>query len=215
MDRRQAIRTLLAGSAAPALLRGARRPTGDKPNLLFLWADQQLADTRAAYGSHRYRVPAMNKLASQSVVFERCYTSQPVYSPNRSSIMSGLWPHTSGCTTNNIALGKDTPTQPELLNDPDYRTAFMGKWHLGDEIFPQHGFQEWVSIDDGYWRYYSDGRDPSSRSTYYHYLTKQGYQPDTETGFSRGFCVRLPMEHTKSAYVGRQAADPIRMPEPL
>ncbi len=207
MDRRQAIRTLLAGGAAPVFLRGARRRPGDKPNLLFLWADQQRADTMAAYGNHRYRVPAMNKLASQSVVFERCYASQPVCSPNRSSIMTGLWPHTTGCTTNNIALRGDTPTQPELLNDSDYRTAFMGKWHLGDEIFPQHGFQKWASIDDGYRDHYSKGRDPSARSSYYHYLTKQGYAPDTDKGFSRSFCVRLPMEHTKSAYIGQQASD--------
>ena len=135
-------------AAFPAILRSVRK-AGDKPNLLFLWTDQQRADTMAAYGNTTFRVPVMNRLASESVVFDRAYVTQPVCTPSRSSVMTGLWPHQSGCVHNNIAMKPDTKTVPELLADSSYRTGYMGKWHLGDEIFAQRGFQEWKAIEDG------------------------------------------------------------------
>jgi len=152
LTRRTAIQYLAGGMAgAPAIVRGARRP-GDKPNLLFLWTDEQRADTMAAYGNPLVRVPAMNRLASQSVVFDRAYVTQPVCTPSRSSVMTGLWPHQSGCVRNNIAMKAETKTTPELLGDSAYRTGYMGKWHLGDEVFAQHGFEEWKAMEDGNYR---------------------------------------------------------------
>ena len=55
-----------------------------KPNLLFIFTDQQRADTMAAYGNNRIQVPALNKLASQSTVFQQAYVTQPVCTPSRS-----------------------------------------------------------------------------------------------------------------------------------
>jgi len=113
--RRTAIQAL-AGAAAPGILR-ARRTPGDKPNLLFLWTDQQRADSMAAYGNTRYHVPVWNKLASDCVVFDRCYDAQPVCTPARSCVMTGTWPHHNGCLHNNIRLRSDIRTMPELLDD--------------------------------------------------------------------------------------------------
>jgi arylsulfatase A-like enzyme len=201
-------RALLAAAAAPAVLRGQRK-AGDKPNLLFLWTDQQRADSMAAYGNLRYRVPAMNRLASQSVVFDRAYVTQPVCTPSRSSIMTGLWPHHSGCTTNNVALKPDFLTFPELLADSAYRTGYMGKWHLGDEIFAQRGFEQWAAIEDGiYQSFYSPGRDQSARSAYHHFLLRLGYKPDDARAgaFSRRFATRLPVEHSKPSFLAQEAS---------
>ena len=205
ITRRDAIKAI---AGAPAILRAARRP-GDKPNLLFLWTDQQRADTMAAYGNARYRVPTMNRLASESVVFERAYVTQPVCTPSRSSIMTGLWPHQSGCVHNNIALRSDTKTLPEWLADSGYRTGYMGKWHLGDEIFRQHGFEEWRSIEDGiYQAYYSEGRDKAARSSYHNFLLSLGYKPDDQkhASFSRKFATTLPVEHSKPSFLANEAS---------
>ncbi len=141
MTRREAVRSLVVGCAAPAVLRGMRRRPGDKPNLLFLWTDEQRADTLAVNGNTTYRVPALNGLAAESVSFSRCYDTQPVCTPARCSVMTGMWPHNARMTTNNLTLPQDARTLPELLNDPSYRTAYTGKWHLGDELFAQHGFE--------------------------------------------------------------------------
>ena len=181
-----------------------------KPNLLFIWTDEQRADTMAVYGNTKIHAPNLNKLASESFVFEKAYVSQPVCTPSRASVLTGLWPHTSGCTANNIPLPKDIPCLPELVNDPEYRTAYMGKWHLGDEIFAQHGFEQWESMEDGYTNYYSKGRDRSARSSYHHFLVATGYKPDSGDKFSRGFCARLPLEHCKPRFLERKACEFLR-----
>lgn len=207
LSRREAIGHLAGLAGAPAILRGARRLAGDKPNLLLLWTDEQRADTLAVYGNPRYRMPALNRLAQESIVFERCYVTQPVCTPSRSSVLTGLWPHTSGCIQNNIPLRPETRTLPELVADPAYRTGYIGKWHLGDEVFPQHGFEHWISIEDIYSNYFSPGRDRSARSSYHHFLLELGYRPDApDNKFSRDFAVRRPVEHAKPAFMAREAA---------
>lgn len=205
LTRRAVFRSLVG--AAPAVLRGASRRAGDKPNLLFLWTDEQRADTMAVYGNYRFRVPVMNALASRSIVFDRAYDSQPVCTPARSTVMTGLWPHQNGMLTNNIPLPPDAKTFPELLADSSYHTGYFGKWHLGDELFVQHGFQEWISIEDIYNEYFTAGRDRSRRSDYHHFLARLGYQPDTKDGrFSRNFAVGRPLEHCKPAFLAGEAS---------
>lgn len=197
-----------AMAGAPAILRGGqtRRP-GDKPNLLFLWTDEQRADTLSVYGNHRIRVPALNNLAARSIVFDRCYDSQPVCTPARSTVMTGLWPHQNGCITNNIALRPETKTVPELLNDAAYSTGYIGKWHLGDEVYAQHGFQDWVSIEDIYTGHFSPGRDKDARSSYHKFLARLGYKPDSKDGkFSRGFAVHRPLHHCKPAFMAAESS---------
>lgn len=193
---------------APAVTRSTRRP-GDKPNLLFIMSDQRRADTMAAYGNSGYQVPAINRFASECVLFEHAYCTQPLCTPSRSSMMTGTWPHQNGCVHNNVALRQDAMTLPELLADPDYRTGYFGKWHLGDEIFAQHGFQEWRSIEDGiYENFYSPGRDKNARSTYDHFLRRSGYEPDDikKNVFSRKYAAELPVEYTKVCYLGIEAS---------
>ncbi len=205
MTRRTVLQTLSGGlAAAPGILRGARR-AGDKPNLLFLWTDQQRADTLAAYGG-RYRTPALNRLASESVVFDRAYVTQPVCTPSRTTVMTGLWPHQAGTVNNNIPLRADTRAMPELLGDSAYRTGYMGKWHLGDEIFPQHGFQVWKGMEDGYRTHFSKGRDRNLRSAYHDFLVRLGYKPGDDGAFSRGFCTKLPVEHSKPSFLANEAS---------
>ncbi len=213
-NRRQFLKTsgtlsLAAGlSGIPKMSLGRR---SSKPNILFLWTDEQRADTMAVYGNRRIQTPNLNRLAAESMVFEKAYVSQPVCTPSRSTVMTGLWPHTNSCTQNNIPLPTDVPCLPELLNDPDYRTGYFGKWHLGDEIFAQHGFEEWASIEDGYRRHYREDRDKERKSTYYYFLRDLGYEPDTDSGyFSRGYAARRPLEHCKPKFLERETCDFIR-----
>jgi arylsulfatase A-like enzyme len=183
------------------------------PNLLFLFTDEQRADTMDAYGNARIQTPNLNRLASQSTVFERAYVTQPVCTPSRSSLLTGLYPHSNGCTENNIPLPADVPCLPEML-DPgrggQYATAYHGKWHLGDEIFAQHGFDEWRSVEDGYDPYYSPGRDPEARSTYHRWLVEQGVVPAGAPPLSRGRAARLPEPFGKPAYLAQEASRYIR-----
>lgn len=206
LNRRQFLKTSGAAAlTAPYMATGA---PGRKPNLLFLWTDEQRSDTMALYGNTKITAPALNKLAAESAVFQHAYVSQPVCTPSRSTALTGLWPHQTSCTANNIPLPQQTRCLPELLGDSEYRTAYMGKWHLGDEIFPQHGFQEWVSIEDGYRSHYGPGRDRSQKSSYWQFLDEHGYKPDQKDGyFSRGFAAHLPIEHCKPKFLETRAID--------
>jgi len=108
-----------------------------QPNLLYVFTDEQAAATMAAYGNHAIDTPNLDRLASQSVVFDHAYVTQSVCTPSRSTLMTGLYPHSNGCTENNKRLPLEVPCLPELGDFSDYATAYHGKWHLGDEIFQQ------------------------------------------------------------------------------
>ena len=139
-----------------------------KPNLIVFLPDQQRADTIACCGGEKVHAPNLNKLASESVVFSRAYVTHPVCTPSRSSLMTGMWPHTTGCTKNSVTLDPRFSVLPQLLEDKDYRAAYMGKWHLGRAGFPQRGFGEWISTEQG--------------GHYGRFLVSTGLTPDREDG---------------------------------
>jgi arylsulfatase A-like enzyme len=180
-----------------------------KLNVLLIWTDQQRFDTLAAYGNNFIQAPTLNKLASQSVIFQRHYVAQAVCTPSRATVMTGLYPHQHQCIVNNSLLNPQIRCLPELLSDPSYRTGYIGKWHLGDEIFPQHGFEEWQATEDGYDVFFSPGHDQKQRSAYHHWLVEKGYKPDVteRNAFSRKYCTTLPIEHCKPAFIAEKAVD--------
>ena len=193
-----ALLLLLAGcaTAPPA----AKQP----PNLLFIIVDEMRYDLLAAYGNDRIRMPNLDRFAAKSVVFERAYVVQPVCTPSRATLLTGVYPHTHGCVDNNIAIPASLPVVPELL-PKNYRTGYMGKWHLGDEVFAQRGFEEWVSIEDYYFKNFSAGRDKETRSSYHHWLIAQGLKPADGKTFSREESTRLPEKFGKPAFLAAEA----------
>lgn len=181
-----------------------------EPNLLFIYTDEQAFNTLAAYGNTRIQMPNLDRLAGESVLFERAYVTQPACTPSRSSLLTGLYPHTNGCNENNVPLRSDTPCLPEMLPAETYTTGHFGKWHLGDELFTQHGFQEWVSIEDGYNDRFSPGLDRSLRSSYHNFLIEHGFEPRHGNTFGRAEAARLPEAFSKPAFLAQQAARFIR-----
>ena len=187
----------------------------DQPNLLFIFTDEQAAGTLGCYGNERIATPNIDALAAESVLFDRAYISQPVCTPSRATIMTGLYPHTTGCVANNVPLPAETPCLPELGDFADYATGYHGKWHLGDEVFAQHGFDDWVSVEDMYRPHYSQGRDRSRHSDYHEWLVSKGLAPphkrkDGFEHFGRGHCCRLPEELSKPAFLAEQSGRFIR-----
>ena len=121
-------------------------------NLLVLWTDEQRADTIGASGNPQIRTPNLNRLAERSIVFDQTYCAIPVCTPSRATILTGLWPHTHGALHNNIPLPLEAPTIAEFLRPNGYRCGYAGKWHLGNELQPQHGFLDgWSSTEAMDW----------------------------------------------------------------
>ena len=178
----------------------------NNPNLVLFIPDQLRYDVLSLHGNEKPDTPCLDRLAADSAVFRRAYVTQPVCTASRGTILTGLYPHNHGCVLNDTAL-VGVPTIAEML--PDYRCAYVGKWHLGDEMVCQHGFDEWVSTEEY--------RAPVSRPEYgrlncsYHdFLRETGFMPDTEgdgwQGFSRSFASRLPEAWSKPAFTAREAA---------
>ena len=183
------------------------RDNADRPpNLLFLYTDEQTWRTLAAYGNDRIEMPNLDAFARTATVFDQAYCTQPVCTPSRSSILTGLYPHANGCTSNNIALDARFACLPERLPPGRARTAHYGKWHLGDEVFTQHGFDDWRSTEDGYEEFYSPGRDSEARSTYHRWLIENGLRPKNGSAFTRAEAARLPEEFGKPAYLAGEAS---------
>jgi len=180
------------------------------PNLLFIYTDEQAINTLAAYGNNQIEMPNLNRLAEQSVVFDQAYVTQPVCTSSRSTLLTGLYPHTNGCTENNIILPPEITCLPEMLAEEDYSTAHFGKWHLGDELFAQHGFDEWVSIEDAYNSWFSEGRDRDTTSSYHDFLLRNGIEPKNGSRFSRAEACRLPEEYGKPAFLAEESSQFIR-----
>src|SRR6058998_3119159 len=165
-----------------------------KPNLIVFLPDQQRADTLACYGGKNVYAPNLNKLASESVVFERTYVTHPVCTPSRSSLMTGTWPHINGCTRNSVPLDRRFRVFPELMKDKDYRTAYLGKWHLGEDGPAGRGFQQWVSTDD--------------HGDYTNFLISKNITPDKSNGrFSELAISNLPLELSRPKFLENHACE--------
>jgi len=109
-----------------------------RPNIIFLFADDQRADTIAAHGNPNIRTPHLDRVATRSFSFRDNYcfgaNSGAVCVPSRAMVMTGkMW-----MRTNNKMRGETI--LPELLGKSGYRTFATGKWHNGAESLLR-GFQ--------------------------------------------------------------------------
>ena len=105
------------------------------PNLLFLITDQQRADTVDPDGP--CQTPHLDRLAAAGTRFARCYAPNPICSPTRASLMTGLLPHSHGMVDVTHAvpayrarLQEGLPFWTQALQQAGYRTAYFGKWHV-------------------------------------------------------------------------------------
>ncbi|MEN8661726.1 MAG: sulfatase [Lentimonas sp.] len=142
----------------------------NQPNIIFIVADDLGWKDSAAYGSELYKTPGIDRLASEGVRFTDAYSANPLCCPTRASILTGQYPGRLNFTSASghipqailnpklgTAAGPDKPaiipqsrsrlpneyvTYAELLKEAGYRTAFIGKWHLGrgDYIPENQGF---------------------------------------------------------------------------
>jgi arylsulfatase A-like enzyme len=165
-----------------------------KPNLIVFLTDQQRADTIVCNGSERVHTPNLCKLASGSVIFERAYVTQPLCVPSRASLLTGMWPHQTGCTKNGISLDPQFRTFAELIGDDSYHPVYMGKWQLGDEAKRQRGFRDWISTE--------------GVSDYSRFLGLRGYTPDKPDGsFSERLVSQLPLDISKPRFLEEHACE--------
>ncbi len=107
-----------------------RRAADKRPNILFLFTDQQTFHALSAAGNAHVRTPNMDFLARRGVRFERCYCQSPVCGPSRASLLTSRMPHETGVRFNEMAMDSSLPTFGHVLREAGYDTTWVGKWHL-------------------------------------------------------------------------------------
>lgn len=156
---------------------------GALPNIVIVLADDLGAGDLGCYGSAAVATPHVDRLATEGVRMTRFYASAPVCTPSRAGLLTGRYPIRSGMNdallrsesalgigqrllgTTRIGIPEDELLLPELLRARGYRTALVGKWHLGDHapyLPNQRGFDVFYGVlhsnDIEPFEVYRDGR---------------------------------------------------------
>jgi arylsulfatase A-like enzyme len=125
-----------------------------RPNLLFIITDDQRSDTIGLGGSRHLKTPHIDRLGREGVFFRNMFCTTALCSPSRASILSGLYAHTHGVTNNFTEYPTNFRSFPMVLQSAGYDTAYLGKWHMGEENDgPRPGFN-WFVTHKGQGRYF-------------------------------------------------------------
>lgn len=118
-----------------------------RPNIIFILTDDQRYDFMGFTGRFPWiKTPHIDNLAQNGINFKNAFVTTSLCSPSRASIITGQYLHTHKVTDNDTPLPEGENTYPQVLQRSGYRTAFMGKWHMGgDDASPQPGFSHWIS----------------------------------------------------------------------
>jgi N-acetylglucosamine-6-sulfatase len=128
------------------------------PNIVFILIDDLRYDTFGHMEHPFIQTPHIDKLAQGGMRFTNAFVTTSLCSPSRASFLTGRYMHNHKVVDNSSLMDKNTQTFPQLLQQADYKTAFIGKWHMGgssDAARP--GFHHWVSFR-GQGTYKSDGQ---------------------------------------------------------
>jgi len=125
-----------------------------RPNIVFLYTDDQAAWTVGALGNPQSHTPHLDQLFRQGARLTNSFTVTPVCSPSRASLMTsrygtelGITDYLNHSAEPNLGLDPALPVWPKLLSEAGYSTALFGKWHLGkrDRYHPtRFGFERFT-----------------------------------------------------------------------
>jgi arylsulfatase A-like enzyme len=143
---------LAAGFLGSASARAAMTPPA-RPNIIFILTDDQGYGDWSCTGHPLLKTPNVDRLARESVRFERFYVSSSC-SPTRAALLTGMHELRNGVTHTQAPrenLWEGATLLPQLLATAGYRNACIGKWHLGDKpgYRPQDRGFEWNSTNQG------------------------------------------------------------------
>ena len=205
MDRRRFL-----ASAALASGQFALANQKDRPNLLFVLADQW-RQSAFGFGSDAVvRTPHFDRLAKQGANWQRAYASNPVCTPNRASILTGRYSHQTGMIRNDLQLPPSEACWPELFRSAGYATHYVGKWHIdGTEkpgFVPQgwrrRGFETFEGFNRGhvYHRHWGFGDDGEPLLDLERAESEPYYEPALQTDLAIDF-MRRHREDPFACYV--------------
>lgn len=120
----------------------------EKPNVIFILADDLGIGNVGCYGADNYKTPHIDKLAAEGVRFTQCFTAS-LCGPSRALIMSGRYAFRNGATNQDACTNLDPKeiVLPRLFKAAGYATACIGKWGQLPAEPGDHGFDDWLRFN--------------------------------------------------------------------
>lgn len=150
MHRREFLSAAASAAAAAALPRTAKAAAAGAsrrhPNVLMLMADQHKRSCMGAAGDPVAITPNLDRLAAESVRFTSAYCTNPVCTPSRASLMTGLYSHNLESQNNNLPYAPSHKTIAHHFDQAGYFTGLIGKMHWVDA--QSHGFEYRLEFND-------------------------------------------------------------------
>ena len=135
---------LITAIACAASLHAADR----KPNFLFIYTDDQRWDAMGVVQREQgnqarfpwFKSPNMDRLAAGGGRFRNAFVTLSLCAPSRAAFLTGRYNHLNGITNNHTPFPPDSVTHATLLREAGYKTAYIGKWHMGEQRGQRPGF---------------------------------------------------------------------------
>jgi N-acetylglucosamine-6-sulfatase len=186
----------------------AAAATGKRPNIIFILTDDQRYDAVGCLGNPPWlKTPNMDRLVRGGVLFKNSFCTMSLCAPSRASFLTGKYANKTGVQDNEVSFPLQNVTFARLLHDAGYETAFIGKWHMGQQNEPQPGFDRWVSfIGQGVYNdpvLNIDGKD----------VKTPGYITDLLNGYALEF-LKQKREKPFCLYLAHKAVHDPREPAP-
>ena len=139
-----ALAAMAVSACAPGTEAGSPRP----PNVIVVLVDDLRWDDLGVAGHPFVETPNIDRLAAEGARFLNAFATTPLCSPSRAAILTGMYAHANGITDN---LARDSashrlPTFALPLAAAGYQTAFIGKWHMGNDDTRRPGWTHWVAM---------------------------------------------------------------------
>ncbi|MFY9315354.1 MAG: sulfatase-like hydrolase/transferase [Burkholderiales bacterium] len=175
-----------------------------RPNFLVILVDDLRYDEFGAGGHPYMKTPHIDRLAHEGALFERAFHTTSICSPNRASIMTGQYASRHGII-DNVARGAMSHRLPNYhleLQKLGYRTAHIGKWHMGNDGMPRPGYDTWVSYD-GHGRIVDPRLNHDGR-----YVEHKGYITDIMNRLAVDFLEEQTADEPWSLFFAHKAVHP-------
>lgn len=119
-----------------------------KPNIVFVLVDDLRWDEFGAAGHNYIKTPNIDRLAVEGARFLNAFATTPLCSPSRASFLTGRYAHSHGIVDNTERSEQSyrLHTFPAQLDTMGYETAFIGKWHMGNDNGERPGFDYWAAL---------------------------------------------------------------------
>ena len=142
-------------TAASTALAQRNAPPAARPNILLILADDLAAWMLGCYGNKEIRTPNMDSLARAGIRFQNAYVATPICSPSRATLFTGRVPRQHGIHDFLTERPVDNPRQgqkaapasfaqevmlSDVLASAGYTCGYVGKWHMGNDEKPGHGY---------------------------------------------------------------------------